>query len=903
MHSLPRKYSDIRGSEPPRRALLHLPTTTRLKEVGGAIVRVLVVSVMLALCGTIAPASAQAVMQSYRLDIPRQPLDAALRDLAEQTGLQIARFNDSRVGTGLAGPVRGEMSVDAALKSLLLPIGLTYRVVNERTIAIVSPMMPREPPSTRSASAAAIPQQEGKKISSGRFRLASGASAEATSGSTVEQASARQSPARTAVLEEVIVTAQKREQRLIDVPVPVTAISGPTLIENNEVRLQDYFGAIPGLNLTTDANGGAILSIRGLTTGGGNPTTSVTIDGVPFGSSSSYGAGPSLFPDIDPSDLERVEVLRGPQGTLYGASSLGGLVNYVTAEPSVNQLSGRVEADLSTVQNAENLAYAVRAAANVPVTDSLALRVSGFGRQTPGYIDNVTTGQNGTNRLDAEGGYLSLLARPSDGWSLRLSALYQKNEGYGLDYADPELGDLKQNNVPDTGRYHSEVQAYSVIFKAKLGAAQLTSLTGYSVNSMGDVEDVTNSFGPFAMLEFGVGGVQLPDQEATDKVSQEVRLALPVGERVDWMLGLFYTHEKARMHQDLWAENPATGAILPSGNILDATWPTTYTEEAAFTDITVHLTSRFDVQFGGRGSENRQTYSEVDGGGYTALFGLPGAPAPLVTPEVDTKDNAFTYLLAPRLRLSKDMMVYARIATGYRPGGPNPTCSAFDVPCHFGPDRTRDYEIGVKGDLLDHRVELDSSVFYVDWNHIQLDTTAACGCADIFVNAASAKSQGVEVSLQAKPISTLTLSAWLDFTDAVLTAGFPANSATVGGSGDRLPFSSRLSGNIAIEDDLPISGRTTLFIGGQASYAGNRLGYFEYIPPGFSSSQRAYYPAYADIGLRAGVIVDDWRATLFANNVANRRGALGGQLPVPYGGDGYSYIQPRTIGISLAKTL
>lgn len=415
---------------------------------------------------------------------------------------------------------------------------------------------------------------------------------------------------------------------------------------------------------------------------------------------------------------------------------------------------------------------------------------------------------------------------------------------------------------------------------------------------MGDVEDVTNIFGSFALPEFGVGGVQLPNQQTTDKVSQEVRLSMPLGERADWMLGLFYTHENARMHQDLWAENTATGAILPSGNILDASWPTTYTEEAAFTDITVHFTTRFDVQFGGRGSENRQTYSEVDGGGYTTLFGLPGAPAPLVTPQVDTEDHAFTYLLTPRFRLSRDMMVYARVATGYRPGGPNPTCSAFGVPCHFGPDRTRDYEIGIKGDLLDHRVELDSSVFYIDWKHIQLDTTAACGCgADIFVNAASAKSQGIELSLQAKPIATLTVSAWVDFTDAVLTAGFPSNSATVGGNGDRLPFSSRLSGNIAAEDDLPISNRATLFVGGQASYVGNRLGYFE------SAPQRSYYPAYADIGLRAGVMMDDWRVTFFADNVANKRGSLGGQLPVPYGGDGYSYIQPRTIGVSIAKSL
>lgn len=899
--TLKEKISRLRGSGQLSRSLLRVPTTAQLKSAGEAAVRALCTSVVLALCGVIAPAAAQAIAHSYYLNIPRQPLDAALRDLAQQTGLQIARFNDAKAGTSLVGPLSGEMSVDSALKSLLGPNRLTYRIVNERTIAIVPP---RFAGGTQAATSATTPssanaargeQQEGKSTSSSRFRLAQAPAGQAGAASALAQG--QQKSAQAPLLEEVVVTAQKREERLIDVPVPVTAIGGPALIERNQVRLQDYFESIPGLSLTTDANGGPIVAIRGLTTGGGNPTTSVTIDGVPFGSSSAYGAGPALFPDIDPSDLARIEVLRGPQGTLYGASSLGGLVNYVTTEPSTDRLDGRVEADLSTVQNAPNPAYGVRAAANVPISDSVAVRISGFARQTPGYIDNVLTGQKGTNRLEAEGGYASLLVRPSNDWSLRLSALYQNNEGYGLDYADPELGDLKQNNIPGTGLYHSAIQAYSAVLKARFGSAQLTSLTGYSVNAMHDVEDVTNIFGPIAALEFGVGGVQLPDRQTTDKVSQEIRLSMPVGDRVDWLLGLFYTHEKARMHQDLWAEDIASGAVLPDGNILDATWPTTYTEYAAFTDLTVHFTDRFDVQLGGREGANRQTYSEVDGGGYTTVFGLPGAPAPLVTPEVDTKDSAFTYLVTPRFRISRAAMVYARVATGYRPGGPNPTCSAFDVPCHFGPDQTQDYEIGMKGDVLDHRLDFDGSVFYIDWRHIQLDTTAACNCADIFVNAGSAKSQGLELSLQARPISTLTVSGWVDYTDAVLTAGFPATSTTVGSSGDRLPFSSRLSGNVAAEEQFPVSNRTTMFLGSQISYVGNRLGYFEYLP------QRSYYPAYADISLRGGLIWAGWRLTVFANNVADRRGVLGGQLPIPYGGDGYAYIQPRTVGVSIEKKL
>lgn len=893
---------------PPR--LRAAATTTH--DVGlGVLVRITAVGAFcLAIAGLCLAGESWAAIR-YPTHVQAQALGSALEVLAREHGFQV--LYRTEVLGGLRAPaLNGELSTDQALHRMLSGTGLTYRYLGQKAITIVPIKLVQEGdvslPPGGGASAGAGPgaarriqsPRKGGGPSSGPFRLAQAASGQAVGASPLEPPSPRQAIGHAPLLEEVIVTAQKREQRLIDVPVPVTAISGSTLIENNEVRIQDYFQTIPGLTFTPGLDGSAVLSIRGLTAGanglGGNPTTSVTIDGVPFGSSSTYGGGFALFPDIDPSDLARVEVLRGPQGTLYGASSLGGLINYVTVDPSTGRFSGRVEADLSTVQNAANPGDAVRAAVNVPISDSVAIRISGFERQTPGYIDNVLTGRDGTNRMDTQGGHASLLIRPSDRWSLELSALYQKNEGYGQNYADPGLGDLKQANIAGTGTYDSSIQAYSAIFKAKLGTAELSALSGYNVNSNHDVTDLTASFGSTAQADFGVDGTQSLDRARIAKVTQELRLSMPLGKRIDWLLGLFYTNEEAREHQDWWAANPTTGAILPSGNILLGGWPSSYGEEAVFTDVTVHFTSRFDVQFGGRESQNRQTYSEIDGGGYTTVYGFPQAPAPLVTPEVDTKDNAFTYLVTPRLRISPDVMVYSRLATGYRPGGPNPTCSAFDLPCHFGPDRTQDYEIGLKGDVLDHRLDFDASVFYIDWKHIQLGTYTSCFCALLFVNAGSAKSQGIELSVQGRPAQGLTLSGWVDFTDAVLTAALPPGSPAVGGSGDRLPFSSRFSGNLSAEQDYPLSDRSSLFIGGQVSYVGSREGNFE------SSSQRSYYPAYAETDLRGGLLVSDWRVAFFANNVTNKRGVLGGDLPVPYAGLGYEFIQPRTIGVSAAKT-
>jgi iron complex outermembrane receptor protein len=152
-------------------------------------------------------------------------------------------------------------------------------------------------------------------------------------------------------LEEIVVTAQKREERLQDVPIPTTAIAGQTLVDSNQLRIQDYYTSAPGLNLTNNGEGQSVISIRGLTTGAGaNPTVGIVVDDAPFGSTRSMAG--SFAPDIDPGDLARVEVLRGPQGTLYGASSLGGLVKFVTVDPSPDALSGRVQADTNNYPTA-----------------------------------------------------------------------------------------------------------------------------------------------------------------------------------------------------------------------------------------------------------------------------------------------------------------------------------------------------------------------------------------------------------------------------------------------------------------------------------------------------------------------------------------------------------------------
>ena len=861
-------------------------------------------SMTVAVSAAVLPVSAQALVQSYQLNVPREPLDMALKDIAHQTGLQIARFSDSPGGGAMVGPVAGQMTADQALTSLLTKSGLTYKKVNDHTIAVMaigdiseSTPLSSLPQTQESEPANSQAAKEGKTSSSSAFRLAQ-TNAGQTAG-TVPVVPAQNASDRSN-LEEIIVTAQKREERLQDVPVPVTAVSADALVEQNLLRLQDYYTQIPGLSVTPgDFRGEPNLNIRGITTGGSatNPTVGIVIDDVPYGASTGLAAFGSS-PDLDPSDLARIEVLRGPQGTLYGVSSIGGLLKYVTVDPSTDGISARVQAGTSSVYNGSEAGYNASGAVNAPFSDTVAVRASGFARRDPGYIDNLETGQNGANEATVYGGHLSGLWRPSDTFSLKLSALLQASNWDGEPFVDPTLGDLKQSIIPGVGAGKKTTQAYSAVITAKIGVLDFVSLSGFNVNHVVDSFDESYIFGGgVTQPTFGVSGAPYFEDVNTDKFSQEFRLSGPTGEKIEWLVGAFYTHEKSFVNSSVLAENSRTGEIVGSVFSSDD-FPTTYEEVAAFADLTVHFTDQFDVQVGGREGRNRQTYQETIIGPGDALFGI--GTSPVVNPTESTTDNSFTYLLTPEFKLSPDLMLYARLASGYRPGGPNTTAEVFHLPLHFDPDKTQNWEVGVKGDALDKKLTFDASAYYIDWKNIQLQLIAQCGCALYFGNASRAKSEGVELSSEFRPLKGLNLAAWVAWNEAELTAGFPAGSPAYGVPGDRLPFSPRFSGNFSLQEEFPLTDRLMGFVGGLISYVSNREGVFMSSPP--TPPPRQIYPAYANADLRAGAKYGPWTVNLFLNNVADKRALLSGGLGSAVSPLDFTVSQPRTVGLSVVRS-
>jgi len=837
------------------------------------------------------------------LKIEAQSMDGALDELSRQSGIQLI-FPTREVTTDLRAPaLNGTYTLGDALDKLLANSGLRYELVNSRTVAIRSVAPTSSTILLRGNSLSTQEERvqgEGQEESSGtRFRLA-----QATQGQTAEAASvagssssAQQSTGEALALQEVIVTAQKREERLQDVPVPVTVLNTEALADTNQVLLKDYVSSVPGLEIFPSSGGTQALSIRGITVGfDSNPVVGIMIDGVPYGPSA--GAVELVPPpDVDPGDLARIEVLRGPQGTLFGADSLGGLVNFVTADPSTDRYSGRVEAGTDGVHNGHELGYSFRASANIPLGNTFAVRVSGFDRHEPGYIDNPVLNLKGVNSSDTSGARLAALWTPSDIVSLKLNAVYQDTKYNGVSAVDTQneftglpLTGLQQSDMPGTGESHRIIQAYSATFKVKLGDIDLTSLTGYNHMRWHDNHDDSGDLGVLSNLFFGVNGETTIDDTTNEKFTEELRFSGSLWHAVDWLVGGYYTHEhNAPILVAGEAVEPTTGQLR--GLVLGFDLPQTYAEYAAFADLTYHITDQFDVQVGGRGSRYSESNRETDSG---ALFG----PTPIVGPLETAHADAFTYLLTPRFKISPDLMVYARFASGFRPGGNNCadvcTGSRAGAPATFSPDKTYNYELGTKADFLDHRLSIDGSLYYIQWKGIQLSLDTPDGTTNYEANGNNAKSEGLELSVEARPATGLTLSGWVSYDNAVLTQPFPAHSTVHGDAGDRLANSARFSGNLSLQQDIPISTSLTGFAGGKVSYVGDRLGVFT------ANGVRQTYPAYTKLDLRAGLYYGSWTASVYVNNVADRRGLLSGGIGT-FPAFAYYYIQPRTVGLNVVK--
>jgi hypothetical protein len=428
------------------------------------------------------------------------------------------------------------------------------------------------------------------------------------------------------------------------------------------------------------------------------------------------------------------------------------------------------------------------------------------------------------------------------------------------------------------------VQNFSAVVKADTGPIQITSMTGFNTLRERTNADASDLVGPlfnaiFAVPPYAIATTQVNN----DKLTQELRASASVGPKLDVLAGVFYTHEKTPNYASLYGVMPYTGEPTTPLNVFALDSASTLDEYSVFSDLTYRFTSQFDVQAGVRLSHIDQVFPAF-------LTYLPAPPSPSVTPRTWAHATPVTYLLTPRFFITPELMVYARAASGYRPGGSN---SSPGVPPEYGPDKTYTYEVGTKDAFLENRLTVDLSVYYVAWRDVQ--TENQINGFPYPGNGGGAKSQGVELTVTAKPFHATTVSGWVDYDDAVLTKALPS-AAGDGLPGDRLPLSTKYSGRISVRQDLPVFNGAAPFVAIDASYTGNRLGIFQPTP------LRQEYGGYTQTNAIAGINYQAWMVNAYINNVADARGELNGGLG--YGFNNpllFIFIQPRTVGLSFTR--
>lgn len=746
--------------------------------------------------------------------------------------------------------------------------------------------------------------------------------------------------------QEIVVTAQKRAQVLLDVPSSVTVVGGDTLDRQQAKSFQDYLSLVPGLSINGSTEGVNRITLRGANTGGVASTVAIFMDDVPFGSSTGLANGSILSGDFDPFDINRLEVLRGPQGTLYGASSFGGVIRYITNAPKLNTFEVRGQAGIEDTAHG-GLGYNAAAVFNAPLGNKAAVRIDGFYRKDHGYVDSIgnnpilslltgaeigrTLVAKDINDRKSYGGRASVLFDPTDNLSIRLTAFAQdlKSGGSNSFDVDPAtLDSLYGRFVQSVYQPQPTDIKYRVYYGTvdwDVGFANLFSQTSYSkfredletddTFALGQTINLLANLGPLASL-FGLPdittthqpvtrplGLQLFQTTATNKFTQEFRLSSPNNETLEWLLGAFYTHEDSAIDpQNLLATEFGTDKVAPDIVPIALVFlKSKYEELAGFADATWHITPRADLSFGGRLAHNKQSAHEV----LTSPAGLiPGQIA-----NDNSSETVFTYSVAPHYKLSKHASIYARVASGYRPGGPNVIPvgpGSQDVPPTYKADRLTNWELGVKAEAPDgHLWSAELAAYHIDWKDIQLFEIFGSGSNAIGINANGGKARvnGLEFSGALRPVPGLTLSANGAYTNAKLLQDTPP--LTGGFAGDPLPWVPKWSGALHGDYDFYVSSGTRGFVGASLDYIGKRNAEFnQRIPqPDGSPGPLIRIPGYTEVDLRGGVNFGKFTIEAFAHNLFDKKGITDafGFTPgsLPNNAAAASAIRPRTIGLTL----
>ena len=696
---------------------------------------------------------------------------------------------------------------------------------------------------------------------------------------------------------EIVVTAAKREQSVRDVSGSVTAVSEATLQKLNAQSLSDYITRVPGVVFNDYQPGVSEVVIRGVASStyheANQATTGYYLNEIPL----IEPGFPLVIPDVDSFDVSRVEVLRGPQGTLFGSSSLGGAINYVVNEADPSKFDAGFEGGVSSTKRAGEANYAVKGMVNVPVvTDKLAVRLVALQRVDAGYLDNTLLGKKGSNDLRVRGLRGSIVFTPTE--TTRISALSMYQE-YDLDdqtyviFGPPKTFE-RATNVAEY--QDTSFMMHSLRIEQDLGFATLTAVGSYTEKKA----DLAFDNSIFNGNDPRTDTPELASSVGKSKTEYgELRLASPDGGRFRWLLGANYTRLRSNNTDGTYIEgiadyidaNPGEfdgqpGSELAPGDLATRTVSSNrVTEKAIFGEASFDIVDTLTLTVGGRLFEYRTR---------PRLQYLPNAN--LVDPfdfaPAASKDSDFIPKASLTWKPSNDFMIYALYSEGFRIGGVNVYSAAVPgLPLTFESDTTKNFEIGTRFDLIDRTLSVDVTAYHIDWGNIQARLFTPVDFDAYTVNGGGADIDGVEISLNLRPTRNLTFTSNVSYNDARLSTLLPDSFAPGGGyaKGTRLPGASEWTLSNAIDLSFPDSRLKPRF--------GIAHRYLSSAPVDFAGTLDK--GDFHLVDLNASVTVNDRvELGLFAKNLFNQYGIL--NAPFAFAG---SVARPRTLGASVRFSL
>lgn len=713
---------------------------------------------------------------------------------------------------------------------------------------------------------------------------------------TVAPAATSSSPdSSSATLQEVVVTAERRPERLRDVSGAVSAMTGSQLQAVGAQEMADYLTSVPGVVFNGSTPGNSTVVIRGVSTtaavGQGQGTTGYFINDVPL-TDPGYSIG---TPDIDTFDVHQIVVLRGPQGSLFGSSSLGGAVIYQANMPDLKTWEGHLQGSFDQIEQG-GTGGTGKVMLNAPlISGQVALRGVFVYRDTPGFIDNIGTGQSNSNRTLTRGGRLEALWRPVSGTRISYLFLDQTEDTRDDGYQEPGLaGALKKSTlIPETANFETKLD--SLRLNQHLSFGSLIVMASYHEKTQYTILDDTASLG---YVFPGASTVTLAQPARSAGTTYEARLVSPSGKRLEYVIGLFYdrTHEAIGnigagngVESSIEANyaplfGAGIGAISAPGNVwLNASLPIHSREAAVYGEVTYHVTDDWKITFGGRGFHESVDNGSSSQGFYDLLTSgqLSSAASGSQSASGFIPKGSITW------KPSREFLAYFLVSEGYRLGGPNiiPSTTGAPVPAEYGSDSLVNYELGTRSTLLDGRLQLDETAFYIDWTNIQLQLRTP-DQLNYVTNAGAAHNYGLESSVTFRATDRLALGTNLTYLSARLAENFnPGGGQTIVPSGTTLPGASKwlVSGLLTYQWVAhPFHPRLVL----EDRYVSAAPGtYFTGTPEG----------GYNLLDFRVGTRWKRWGVTAFVNNIADSHGVTFG-----YTGPLQQYlVEPRNFGLTL----